>query len=258
MKIVSVTVVCLALLGVSAAQVIGNGPVSSLNSDSRDRVAVVVDWDALPQNPEPATSKPAIDPQGDKKGKSIFGVLPNNKTVEPIDHPGPMSAGQKLTLPLDYLSPFTIVFVAASAGFDQAIDAKAGYGQGWEGYGKRYGADFVTGLTHTFFVTGALPALLHQDPRYFRKGQGSPGSRVAYAASRVVITRQDSGRSAFNASQLLGSAASAGIAHLYYPEPDQTASGFVIRTGLQIAVESGFNVLREFYPDIARKVFRQK
>jgi hypothetical protein len=257
-NIVVVTAVCLALLRVSSAQNAAQVAIDRTKADSPSPVAVVVDWDSLPQNPEPSESKPAIDPQGDQKGKSIFGILPNNKTVEPIDHPGPMSAAQKLNLTVDYMSPFTVMFVAVAAGFDQAIDAKPGYGQGWEGYGKRYGADFATGLSHTFFVTGALPALLHQDPRYFRKAVGSPGSRVAYAVSRVVITRQDSGRNAFNASEVLGSAASSGIAHLYYPDQDQTASGFVIRMGLQIAVESGFNVLREFYPDMVKKVFRRK
>lgn len=258
MKVFFAVAVCLTLVGVSLAQAGPQPPVNKIVSDSPAPVAVVVDWDALPQNPEPATSKPASDPQGDKKGKSIFGLMPNNKTVEPDEHPGPMSAGQKLKLTADYFSPFTLVFVAASAGWDQAIDAKSGYGQGAEGYGKRYGADFATGLTHTFFVTGVFPSLLHQDPRYFRKGEGGAGSRIGYALTRVVVTRQDSGRNAFNFSEVLGSAASAGIAGAYYPEEDRTASGFAIRTGLQIAVESGFNVLREFYPDISRKIFKKK
>jgi len=188
----------------------------------------------------------------------MFGIVANNKTVEPEERSGALTVGQKFKLSQDYFGPFTLMFVALSAGYDQATDAKSGYGQGWEGYGKRYGADFASGLTHTLFVTSAFPALLHQDPRYFRRGQGSTSGRLGYALSTVIVTRQDSGRSAFNASEVLGSTVSSGIAHFYYPEADRTASGFVIRIGLQIAAEAGFNVMREFYPDLSRKLFHRK
>jgi hypothetical protein len=217
-------VVCLTLVSLSSGQIDGPGPANHIVSS--DAVAVQVDWDALPQNPEPASSHPTDAPSDqseDKTEKIIFALMPNSKSVEPGEHPGPMSPAEKFKLTRDYLSPFTLAFVAIYAGFDQAIDAKSGYGQGWEGYGKRYGADFADGLTHTLFVTGVYPSLLHQDSRYYRKGEGSFAGRSVYAASRVLITRQDSGKSAFNYSEILGSATSAGIAHVYYPEVDRTA-----------------------------------
>ena len=258
MKSFFLAVICITLVSLSVAQ--SSGPAPADHIVSPDAVAVQVDWDALPQNPEPVAS-PGSTPQqekGNKTDKIIFGIMPNNKSVEPGEHPGPMSTAEKFKLTRDYLSPFTLVFVAFAAGFDQAIDAKPGYGQGWEGYGKRYGADFANGLTHTLFVTGVYPSLLHQDSRYYRQGAGSFAGRATYAATRVLITRTDSGRSAFNYSEVLGSATSAGIAHVYYPEVDRTASGFLIRAGLQIVVESGFNLLREFRPDITKKVLKRK
>ena len=247
---------CVTLTGLSLAQ---SGPPRCLNSAlPTETVAVQVDWDALPQNPAPTGTGPVNDVQPEMRSKRMFGLVANNKTVDPDEHPGPLTVGQKFRLSQDYFGPFTVMFVALSAGYDQAIDAKSGYGQGWEGYGKRYGADFASGLTHTFFVTSAFPALLHQDPRYFRKGAGSASSRLGYSLSSVIITRQDSGQRVFNASEVLGSTVSSGIAHFYYPEEDRTASGFVIRAGLQIAVEAGFNAMREFYPDFSRKLFRRK
>jgi hypothetical protein len=261
LKSFPLVVVCLTLVSVSFSQSKGAAPAT--HRVSSDAVAVQVDWDALPQNPDPAPPQSANTPpkqvqEEDKTSKILFALVPNNKSVEPGEHPGPMSPSEKFKLTRDYFSPFTLVLVALDAGFDQAIDAKPGYGQGWDGYGKRYGADFANGLTHTLFVTGVFPSLLHQDSRYYRKGEGSFGSRAVYSATRVLITRQDSGASAFNYSEILGSATSAGIADAYYPEVDRTVSGFFIRAGWQIAVESGLNLLREFRPDITKKVFKRE
>jgi len=188
----------------------------------------------------------------------MFGMIPNSRTVERSAYTGPIMVSQKFKLTTDYFSPFTLVFVGMSAGFDQAFDFKSGYGQGAEGYAKRFGADFTSGFTHTFFVNGVFPSLLHQDPRYFRQGEGSAGSRISYALSRAVVTRQDSGQRAFNYSALLGSTVSSGLAHFYYPESDRSASGFAIRIGYQMLSEAGFNVMREYYPDLARKIFKKK
>ena len=257
MKSFALLAVCITLVPWSYAQ--GIGPAPTNHSGSPDAVAVQVNWDALPQNPDSVSSQSANASAGeDKTSKVLFALMPNNKSVEPSEHPGPMSSAGKFKLTRDYLSPFTVVFIALDAGFDQAIDAKPGYGQGWEGYGKRYGADFENGLTHTLFVTGVYPSLFHQDPRYYRMAEGGFARRAAYSATRVLITRQDSGQSALNYSEILGSATSAGIAHAYYPEADRTVSGFFIRAGLQIVAESGFNLLREFRPDITKRIFNRK
>ena len=199
---------------------------------------------------------PATEEKKKENGK-MFGIMPNYGTVNNPADAEPLTAGDKFKLALRYFSPYTVVFVGMRAGIDQALDEKHAYGQGAEGYGKRYGADFGDGLTNSFFVTGFFPSLLHQDPRYFRRGEGSGFSRITYAATRVLITRQDSGRRAFNFSELLGNAASAGISTTYYPEGERSGGDFAVRAGVQFGFDAGFNIVKEFYPDIARK-FKKK
>jgi hypothetical protein len=199
---------------------------------------------------EPARRK---DETGKTGNQRLFGVIPNYGTVNDAAPVAPMTSGDKIKLSLHYFDPYNFAFVALRAGVDQALDAKSGYGQGMQGYGKRYGADFADGLSNSIFGRGVFPSLLHQDPRYFRRGQGSTFSRASYAASRVLITRQDSGRKSFNFSELLGNAASSGISTLYYPENDRTAGDFAVRAGLQFGFNASFNVVKEFYPDIVRK-----
>jgi hypothetical protein len=102
-----------------------------------------------------------------------------------------------------------------------------------------------------------LPAILRQDPRYFRRGTGPPGSRIWYAVERTVITRKDDGRSTFNTSQTLGQLLSAAVSTSYYPRQDRSVSSVFTNTGTNLLYNSGYNVLREYYPDILRKLFHR-
>ena len=188
----------------------------------------------------------------------MFGLMPNYTTVDSGTAVSPLTAGDKMKLALRYLDPYTFVFVAVRAGYDQAIDDKSEYGQGAEGYGKRYGADFADGLTNSIFVTGVYPALFHDDPRYFRQGSGGFFSRTTYAVSRIMITRKDSGARAFNYSEILGNLSSGAISTSYYPESERNAGGVFERAGIQLGFDAGFNLVREFYPDVMRKLFRKK
>lgn len=205
--------------------------------------------------------------QGQKKANSstqpsgqerMFGIVPAYGLVEPGMQPPPLTSGQKFGLAVQYLNPYTFVFVAAGAGISQAINTPKEYGQGMEGYGQRYGAGFADGLTDGLLVTGVYPSLLHQDPRYYRLGDGKFPHRTGYALSRILVTRQDSGRRAFNFSQVLGSFTSAAIAVTYYPKSERDFSGVAETAGVRFAFDAGFNVLKEFYPDIERKLFHRK
>jgi hypothetical protein len=198
----------------------------------------------------PSDKKAAVE-----NGK-LFGVMPNYGSVNSASA-RPLDVGDKFKLGLRYFDPYTFVFVGLRAGVDQAVDNKKEYGQGAEGYGKRYGADFADGLSNSLFVNGVFPSLLHQDPRYFRRGVGSGSSRASYAISRVLITRQDSGGNAFNFSEVLGNAASSGLSTAYYPDRERTAGDFAVRAGVQFGFDAGFNLVKEFYPDLARK-FQKK
>ncbi len=188
----------------------------------------------------------------------MFGVLPNFKTLnDPSVEVRSISAGQKFKLVGHYFDPFTFGYLTIQAGIEQATDAKPGYGQGLQGYGKRYGADFADGFTNELFVAGVFPTLLHQDPRYIRKGQGGGWARTGYALSRILVTRNDSGRHGFNFSEVLGNLSSGAISTLYYPKEDRDISGVFSRMSFQIGYDAMFNVLKEFYPDLSRKLFKK-
>jgi hypothetical protein len=194
---------------------------------------------------------PAIDAADDHR---MFKVLPNYKAVNDPEQPfAPISAGEKFGLVQHYFDPFTFVFTSITAGIEQATNEKEGYGQGAMGYAKRYGADFTDGLTNELFVTGLFPTLMHEDPRYYRLGRGSALKRTAYALSRILITRGDTGAARFNSSEFLGNIASGAISMTYYPQSGRSVGGVFTRMGVEIGYDSLFNVLKEFYPDLKRK-----
>jgi hypothetical protein len=197
----------------------------------------------------------STEPQGQKR---LFGIMPAYGLVPAGMQPPPLTPGQKFKLASQYLNLYTLFFVAAESGFDQALDRPHEYGQGAEGYGKRYGAGFADGLTDGLFVTGVYPTILHQDPRYYRLGDGGFFHRTEYAVSRILVTRQDSGRRAFNMSEVLGSFTSSAIGVTYYPKSERDFSHVAERAGIQFAFDAGFNFLKEFYPDIQRKLFGRK
>lgn len=188
----------------------------------------------------------------------MFGIMPAYGVVDEGMHPPALRVGQKFKLASQYINPYTFVFVAGEAGVNQALDRPREYGQGAEGYGKRFGAALADGLTNSVFATGVYPSLLHQDPRYYRRGSGSFFNRAFYAATRVLVTRQDSQRSAFNVSEIMGNLTSAAIGTAYYPDSQRDFSHVAERAGIQLSFDAGFDVLKEFYPDIERKLFGGK
>ena len=207
-----------------------------------------------PSNPLQRTDS-STQPSGEGR---MFGIMPAYGMVEPGQQPPPLTPGQKFKLAVQYLNPYTFFFVAAEAGVNQARNSPSAYGQGAEGYGKRYGAGFADGLSDGVFVTGLYPSLLHQDPRYYRLADGGFFHRVEYSASRILVTRQDSGRKAFNFSEVLGSFSSSALGMAYYPDSHRNISDVSERAGIQFAFDAGFNVLKEFYPDIERKFFHRR
>jgi hypothetical protein len=215
----------------------------------------VADKDSKDRNPAEKGADSSAKPPGQER---LFGIMPAYGLVEAGMQPPPLTSGQKFKLAVQYLNPYTFAFVAAEAGVNQARNSPSEYGQGAEGYGKRYGAGFADGLTDGFLVAGLYPSVFHQDPRYYRLGDGTFSHRTGYAMSRILVTRQDSGRRAFNISEIMGSLTSSAIGVTYYPKSQRDFSDVAERAGVQFGFDAGFNVLKEFYPDIARKLFGRK
>ena len=141
----------------------------------------------------------------------------------------------------------TFAVTGVVAGVEQATDAYSGYGQGAQGYAKRYGASYADLVTGTFIGGAIFPSLLKQDPRYFYKGTGSTRSRFLYAVANSVICKGDNGHWQPNYSLILGSLASGGISNLYYPEKDRNGFGLTVQNTLVGLAETGaINLLQEF------------
>jgi hypothetical protein len=185
----------------------------------------------------------------------LFYALPNFLTVETSNVP-PLTAGQKFKVvtqsSFDYIQ---IPWYAFLAGISQAEDSEPGYGQGAEGYGKRFGAAFADGTIENYMTGAILPSLLHQDPRFFQSGKGGFLHRTGYAMSRIIITRGDSGSRQFNFSEVVGSAMSASIStYSYHPKADRTLSNTASVWGSQLGYDTITIVIKEFWPDIRRKL----
>lgn len=155
----------------------------------------------------------------------VIGIIPNFY-VSYVPNAAPLSTKQKFQLAArTVVDPFTFMIVAGTAGIEQAQNHFIGYGQGVQGYAKRFGANYADTVDGTFIGGAILPSLLKQDPRYFYKGTGSMSVRFFYAISMSVICKGDNGRWQPNYSNILGNLAAGGLSNLYYPSQDRNSVG---------------------------------
>jgi Carboxypeptidase regulatory-like domain len=177
----------------------------------------------------------------------VFSAIPNFY-VTYVPNAAPLDSKQKFTLALKTLvDPFTFAVVAGAAGVQQAQNHFREYGQGTQGYAKRFGAGYADTVTGTLIGSAILPSLLKQDPRYFYKGKGSTPSRFLYAIANSVICKGDNGRWQPNYSNVLGNLAAGGISNLYYPANDREGAELTFENaGIGIGVTAAANVLQEF------------
>ena len=185
----------------------------------------------------------------------VLGVIPNFYVSY---DPNPVSLTSKQKFGLAWkatVDPVSFALIGGIAGVEQAQDDFSGYGQGAQGYAKRYGAAYADFVTGTFLGSAILPSLLKQDPRYFYKGSGSKGSRILYAIANAVICKGDNGRWQANYSNILGNLAAGGIANFYYPAKDREGAELTFATGLiGIGATAAENLVQEF---VIRKLARK-
>ena len=162
----------------------------------------------------------------------VLGFVPNFYVSYEPD-PAPMTAKQKFKLAWKTsIDPITFLGVGVLAGFQQAADDFSGYGQGAQGYAKRYGAAYADAFAGSFIGDAILPSLLKQDPRYIYRGTGSTRSRLGYAIASAVMCRGDNKHWQPNYSSILGSFATAGLSYAYYPASDRNGAGLVVQNAL--------------------------
>ncbi len=195
--------------------------------------------------------------------------MQNGSASAPIDH------GTKFkVVARGSFDPVNFAWYGLLAGINQADNSEPQYGQGWKGFGKRYATTWADGVIENFMVGAVMPSIFHQDPRFYQAGQGSFGHRAVYSASRIFVTRGDSGHRQFNISEVLGSALSASIStyayhpkgtfvstptnpHMYIPSDRNLGNAATVWV-TQMGTDAATLVIKEFWPDIARKLRHKK
>ena len=245
---------CVAVLLMAGAVCRTARAQTGADTDHRDdKPAPATTPAAKPDTPPPDAPTAGTDTTEGTPGRRMFGVLPNYATVEGGTRIRPISAREKFHLAkLNSFDPVLYPFVGVIAAIQRS------YGPGVVGYAKQYAASFTDNSVGNIMTTAVLASALHQDPRYFQRGQGSIGSRVGYSASRLIIGRGDSGRKQVNLSEVGGNVFVASLSNLYYPKTDRGVSDTVSRWAMQMMWDGLSNELKEFWPDVRRHLVRQQ
>jgi hypothetical protein len=191
------------------------------------------------------------------ESKRIFGIIPNNRTSPSLKDAKLLSAREKFAIARqDSFDRGTIVLAAAFAADGQLTNANPSFGQGVTGYARYFGASYGDLIIGNYMSEAVFPTLLHQDPRYFRRGVGSKWARLGYSMGQIFWTHTDSLRTQFNYSELAGNATAVAISNAYYPENRNVADAST-KLGMQLGVDMAGNVLKEFWPDVSRRFSRK-
>jgi hypothetical protein len=216
---------------------------------------------AAPVEPDPAyvVKKKKEEPVEGEQTKRMMWVVPNFAAVSADTEAERLNARGKFVLAfhdsMDY-SGFT--WTAIISGQAMATRSDPELGHGMAGYGRYYWRAFADGVSGTFFTEAIVPAITHEDPRYYTKGHGGFFRRMGYALSRTVVTRTDSGGMTFNVAEVVGNLAEAGLSNAYYPPEERGLKQTGRDWSMQMESAAVNNIAKEFWPDIRNKFFRRK
>lgn len=224
-----------------------SGTLHSGEAYAVSRITLVVATAVTEVHVAPTTAEIAEDQIKQQEQQRVLGVVPNFY-VTYLPDAAPLTPKQKFELSWKTsIDPITFLITGAVAGVQQAQNGFSGYGQGAQGYGKRYGASYADLIAGTFIGGAILPSLLKQDPRYFYKGTGTVRSRALYAIANAVICKGDNKRWQPNYSNILGSLAAGGISNLYYPAQNRNGLGLTFENALiGVGATAAANLLQEF------------
>ncbi|MHB8503615.1 MAG: hypothetical protein ACYDCG_08320 [Candidatus Acidiferrales bacterium] len=214
---------------------------------------------ASPPDQAPAPKDEKDDSEA-KQTKRMFWLVPNFGAVNANTQLPPLSTREKFVLAsrdsvVDY-SSFT--WAGILAGQAMLLNSDPELGHGIAGYGRYYWRTFTDGVSGTFFTEAIVPALTHEDPRYYTMGKGGFFRRTGYAISRTFVTKTDSGGTSFNWSEVAGNGLEAGLSNAYYPPQERGLSQTAVNWATQMESAVLNHFFQEFWPDIRRNVFRRK
>jgi hypothetical protein len=217
--------------------------------------------------PQSAAASPVpdvagVEPKASSEGqqtKRMFWIIPNFAAVSADTQLPPLTTREKYGLAMqDSVDYSSFVWAGMLAGQSMALRSYPELHNGMAGYGRYYWRAFADQASGSFFTEALVPAVLHEDPRYYTLGHGGFFHRVKYALSRVVVTKMDSGGTGFNYAEIVGNGMEAGLSNLYYPPQERSLHNTAMNYVAQLEAASLNNIIREFWPDIRRKMLRQK
>ena len=194
-----------------------------------------------------------------KKTVGLFTQQLERKSVHPIHYkPGlklcSLELKDKFILFVrGSFDPVTFLGASFSAGISQAQNQDGRFGQGAAGYGKRFGASFADQATFRFFKDFAYPAIFFEDPRYYRLIEGTGKQRFLHAIEHVVVAHRDNGNRMFNFSEWLGTVSAISLSNVYHPGNERGFAPTAEGLGISLLNDMGYDLLREFWPEISHK-----
>jgi hypothetical protein len=210
---------------------------------------------ALPDAPQAQQPAQSFTPGARQMG--VAPLPPERKyaqTIEPGRQAQKLSAPDKLIFSFTEVArPITLLPALYSASYEQLFNTDPKYGHDAGAFGEKFGASMLRSASVRVFSDGILAGAFHQDPRYYRIGQGSIVHRGLLSARQAVIRRKDDGTNQINYSGILGRAAAAAMVITYYPEPSITARVVGNTFWTSVATDAGGNLVLEFLPNIIRK-----
>jgi hypothetical protein len=221
------------------------------------------DKESIGEKPNPPSDDACNpDSKDDSEGKQtnrILWIVPNFGAVSANTQLPPLSVKGKFWLATEDTFDYTgFIWTAILAGQEFGSRAYPEFGQGMAGYGRYYYHLFIDGISGAYFTEAIVPSITHEDPRYYTLGHGGFLRRTGYALSRVVLTKTDSEGTSFNWSEVAGNALEAGLSNAYYPPQERGGRQTLINWGAQLESAALNNIVKEFWPDIRRLVFREK
>jgi hypothetical protein len=234
-----------------------DSPSSALDPSSSVSSSLSTDPQSPPQSPQPDTS--ANKPHVDEQPKRILGILPNFRAVTAGTKLPPQTVKDKFITASEDSFDYSALFIpAALAGYGLAVNNVPEFHGGAAGYARYYWHSFTDQTIENYMVEFIVPAIHHEDTRYYTKGEGGFVKRTTYALKHAVITQSDSGKPTFNAGEVIGSGAAAGISNFYYPRSQRTFGQTAQRWGVNFGIDAATFVFKEFWPDINHALFHGK
>jgi hypothetical protein len=255
------------------AQQYSSSSVTSSSSESTDSTPPLLAHELpdspgylqQPQTPQTPATTPAqqqtnnpdaVSANGTQQTKRILGIMPNFRSVSADVKLPPMSPKDKFIIAGKDTFDYSSFFIAGiQAGFAMNGDSYPEFHQGLKGYGRYYWHTLADTIDENFMVGGLGPIVFHQDNRFYTLGHGGFRKRAVYAFTRVLISRKDDGDATFNFAEVIGSGAASGVSTLYYPTKYRTWTKVGQKWLTSDLIDGANFLLKEFWPDINKKVF---